>query len=276
MAGGKGLSYDYSLRLYRDVFDLDYLHFGCWEKGDELNLENLRRAQQRYAERLVRHIPRGTRTILDVGCGTGALAEFLVSRGYQVHALSPCEHQERLVRERLGDAVPFHRARFEDFASEQRFDLVLMSESAQYIKLRHCFKKAAAVLTPAGHLLVADYFRLQPTQNYRSSRVESQFMAQAAVDGFELAASDDITESVLPTLKLGKILFDRYAQPVVEVARTYISREFPWSSRVVRFFFRRRLDKLQYYIYTKAPERLDAERFRREVKYKMLLFRRAG
>ncbi|MCH8220401.1 MAG: hypothetical protein IIA76_03540 [Proteobacteria bacterium] len=90
-------------------------------------------------------------------------------------------------------------------------------------------------------------------------------MAQAAVDGFELSASDDITESVLPTLELGKILFDRYAQPVVDIARTYISREFPRLSRIVRFFYRRKLDKLQYYIYTKAPERLDAERFRRLV-----------
>lgn len=273
MASGKGLSYDYSLRLYRDVLDLEHLHFGLWENGDSLTIDNFRRAQERYTDRLVGMIPETTRTVLDVGCGTGALAAKLLSRGYQVDALSPCEYQERLVRERLGEEVPFHRTRFEDLQVERQYDLVLMSESSQYIKMRLCFKKAKEVLQPDGHLLVADYFRLRDTRYYRSSRVDALFMAQAEEDGFEVVASEDITEGVLPTLRLGKQLFERFALPVVEVAQEYAHREYPRWTRLVKRLFRKRLEKLHHYIYAKAPERLDADRFRQEVRYKILLFK---
>ena len=42
-----------SLRLMREVLELDHLHYGLW--GDEpLGLEGLKRAQDRYAERLIK------------------------------------------------------------------------------------------------------------------------------------------------------------------------------------------------------------------------------
>jgi SAM-dependent methyltransferase len=239
-----------------------------------LTLENFRKAQHRYVDRLSSYIPSDARAILDVGCGTGALAQFLLSKGYAVEALSPCEHQEMLVRERLGPSFPFYRKRFEDFRAHDPYDLILMSESAQYIKLPHLFKVAGSALTENGYLLVADYFRLQPLRYYRNCRVESYFMAQAEDDGFCLVASEDITESVLPTIELGRHYFDRFAVPLIDIAQTYLRREFPRSVKLARFFFRRQIDKLHHYLFQKAPERLDTEKFQKAVTCKILLFKK--
>lgn len=33
---------DWNLKFLREIFGLECLHFGYWEKGEELNLENLK------------------------------------------------------------------------------------------------------------------------------------------------------------------------------------------------------------------------------------------
>ena len=57
----------------REVLELDHLHYGLWA-DEPLDLEGLKRAQERYAERLCDWVPEGVRTILDVGCGFGLRA----------------------------------------------------------------------------------------------------------------------------------------------------------------------------------------------------------
>ncbi|NDZ99780.1 methyltransferase domain-containing protein, partial [Streptomyces sp. SID10116] len=42
-----------------------------------------------YHPLLLRNLPPGGRTALDVGCGTGRFARRLAARGYEVDALDP-------------------------------------------------------------------------------------------------------------------------------------------------------------------------------------------
>ena len=65
---------DVMLKFFLDITGTDYLHFGMWEPGDPLELEYLQAAQERYAEHLLSLIPKGVRSILDVGCGVGGNA----------------------------------------------------------------------------------------------------------------------------------------------------------------------------------------------------------
>ncbi len=273
MARGKGLPYDYSLRLYRDVFDLDHLHFGLWEPGDPLDLEHLKAAQERYAERLLDSIPDGARTVLDVGCGTGSTSERLLGRGYEVDSLSPCEHQESLVRERLGERVGFHRSTFEGLCTDRRYDLVLMSESSQYVPRRELFKKALEVLAPGGHLLVADYYRLGRTRTYRAAHRLEPFLALAAEDDFEVVSSDDITDGTAPTMLFARQIYERYALPIAEIAGEYARREHPRVVWLARRLFPKRLRRLAEGVYERPRAKFDDERFRSEVRYLIQLFR---
>ena len=55
----------------------DHLHYGYWPDDLPVDITNLRHAQDRYGEILLSHIPGLTRSILDVGCGTGVLSKRL-------------------------------------------------------------------------------------------------------------------------------------------------------------------------------------------------------
>jgi MPBQ/MSBQ methyltransferase len=75
----------YALELTRTK----YLHAGYWMDGDELKLENLQKAQERYTEKLIELIPANVQMILDVGCGVGGNAIKLREKGFQVEGLAP-------------------------------------------------------------------------------------------------------------------------------------------------------------------------------------------
>lgn len=141
----------------------DYLHYGYWEPlptyGEELTLTRLRVAQENYAAKLFSFIPEGTKTVLDVGCGIGGNAAYLCDRGFSVERLAPdALQQERFIQNTNGK-VPFYLTRFEDFHSSNSYDLVLLSESSQYIAVDDLAQGAACLLSNGGYLLVADMMR---------------------------------------------------------------------------------------------------------------------
>jgi MPBQ/MSBQ methyltransferase len=77
-----------SLRFLHEVLGLERLHYGLWD-GEDLDLDGLRAAQERYSERLRSWIPEGVSSILDVGAGVGTDALELSRAGYEVEGLSP-------------------------------------------------------------------------------------------------------------------------------------------------------------------------------------------
>jgi SAM-dependent methyltransferase len=184
---------DYGLRLYHEVFKLEALHFGLWQEGDPLTLEALRAAQRRYTERLIALLPSTARRVLDVGCGTGATAAILRERSLHVECMTPDAYQCEVFRALRGDAIPLHQCRFEDFAPAAPFDAVLMSESAQYVAAPALFAAARRCLVPGGSLVLSDYFRLQPTDFYKTTHVLDAFLAEAERAGFVVGERVDVT-----------------------------------------------------------------------------------
>jgi SAM-dependent methyltransferase len=77
------------LVLAKYFLKTEHLHYGYWSGDLEVNIANLKEAQDRYSEVLLSHIPDGTGSILDVGCGTGVLSRRLLDEGYRVESVSP-------------------------------------------------------------------------------------------------------------------------------------------------------------------------------------------
>jgi MPBQ/MSBQ methyltransferase len=256
-----------SLRLMREVLDLDHLHYGLWQ-GEQLDLEGLKKAQDRYAEKLCDWVPEGVRSILDVGCGTGSMAVRLRDRGFEVEGLAPDPYLGEVFTERTG--LVFHLARFQEFEPERGYDLILMSESAQYIWLDSLFPHVCRV-APGGHLLLADYFVIDNdgSQAARSGHPLAGFLNRADESGCELLRREDVTEQTAPTLALASSWLDKYGIKIAAVLGERAHRRHPWLYRLGDKLFggriRRKLEQ--------ERTLCDPEIFRRLKRYELMLFR---
>lgn len=255
-----------ALRFYHEVVGLDHLHYGLWN-GEPLTLEGLKIAQDRLTHHLLDWIPEQVKNVLDVGCGIGSTALLLKQEGLDVEGLSPDPYHERSFTRRV--EMPFHLSRFQEFEPPKRYDLVLMSESAQYIWLDSLFPSAARA-APGGYLLLADYFTVNGARGVlaKSGHPLEEFLAEAKRAGLTLDRKEDVTDKVIPTLDLAHSWLERYVDPCLSIATEHVLRKSPWVARSARWLFRRQIDRA-----TDLRKLVDSEAFKRHKRYLLLLFR---
>jgi MPBQ/MSBQ methyltransferase len=263
---------DWGLRFYHDVLNLESLHLGLWE-NDPLTIEGAQNAQERYTDRLTGLIPENVVSVLDVGCGTGSTTIKLKKREYYVECVNPDSYQEEIFKKRIGDSISFHRTKFEEFESSKKFDLILMSESSQYLDTKKMVENVKNILNPNGYLLIADYFRKSDVPYYKTCKIKEEFFTIVKEGGLELVENVDITEAVLPNLTLGKKIYGEYGLPVVSLIVDYLTHSFPFISFIGSKLFSKKIKKVSYYMYEHTPEKLDEEKFRNNMEYLFLLYR---
>jgi MPBQ/MSBQ methyltransferase len=266
---------DFILRFCTDVVHLDSLHFGLWDIDHARTIDGLKQAQRNYSLFLIDKIPAGVSRILDAGCGTGELSGWLIERGYAVTALTPDVHLTDIVTRRLKDIGTVVLSKFEDFYASQKYDLIIMSESCQYMSRRLMFPKARELLTDDGLLLVSDYFRKAPTKYYETVWTNAEFSEKLAQSAFDVVSCDDITERTLPTLDVARTCYAEVVLPTIELLRDLLLHVTP---PIVVWAFTRALRKqfrlLGEFLYAKQLAQFDSSRFKEHVEYKVFLLRR--
>ena len=263
-------SNDKALRIYHEVFELDRLHYGMWLPEEELSIDNLKIAQERYETYLKDNIPEGVKTILDVGCGTGIMTKTLLDSGYEVEGLSPDINQKEIFTKNLN--VKFHHCTFGKFSPIKQYDCLIMSESAQYIKLSRLFRVAKEALNENCYLMVCDYFVLNEAQGIfsKSGHNYEKFLKQAKSDGFTLINEKDITDDVTKTLDIGKMGVEKLML-TLEIVTEKIRRKHPHLTRLLRWLFRKKIEK-----YNKQIQLLDSQQFKKNKTYRFMLFKFNG
>ena len=141
------------------LYNIKHLHFGFWNNDMKLNLNNLSQAQTNYCNLLKKLVPAHVKSILDVGCGTGALAQELLSSGYKVDCVTPSAFFTPIIAANTEGKSKIYQSKFEDLKTEKKYDLVLFSESFQYIDIEKGIKRAMDLLNHNGHILISDYFK---------------------------------------------------------------------------------------------------------------------
>jgi len=228
------------LKYYTEVTKSDQLHFGYWLKGEELNMKNLLVAQERYAEHLIDFIPEKVKKVLDVGCGVGGNALRLKKRGYDVASLSPDPFQEGVYKKNTNNEIPFFLSKFEDFNTNEKFDLIFMSESSQYIDLKEVFERSKKLLNEKGYLLVCDFFKIDGLDDHGmevSGHLQKKYLEQSEVSGFKIVKSENITENIMPTLDYMVVLFKDYLIPCFKMIPYAIQNYIPFFYPITRFLF---------------------------------------
>ncbi|MDX2228956.1 MAG: methyltransferase domain-containing protein [Leptolyngbyaceae cyanobacterium bins.349] len=238
-----------ALEYYLGLTNSPYLHYGYWDplpaSLDDLTPAHLRIAQQAYADRLLSFIPSGMKTVLDVGCGIGGNAAYLLSQGFSVEGLAPdAFQQERFLQQTHGQA-PFHLSRFEDFETSKTYDLLLFSESSQYLSATDLAQRSAQFVQPDGYLIIADMFRKNAAYRqgiFSNCLAIAELEAALKQQGFQLIQVDDISTHVVPTIDLCLHYFQTFGLTTLRYIAQLVSIAVPLVHRLGRQAFRRWLE----------------------------------
>lgn len=218
----RAIGLDVGLQLTRWLTGAENLHYGLWT-GLDVNAANVGAAQAAYTDKLFELLPEGPLRILDIGGGAGETARKLIELGHIVDIVVPSAYLAERCRENAPEAT-IHQVMFEDFQSDQTFDLCLFSESFQYIPMAVSLPKAVA-MAPAGHVIISDNFRTPEGQvqignrrNVGSGHEVGAFDAMLAKNANLTELSrEDITRAVAPSVEVEQDFFLVFGQAFTRI-----------------------------------------------------------
>lgn len=268
---------NFELYFVTEVLHLRSLHYGYWDEprtSDGVDLDEMRAAQARFTERLLEAVPPDVKTVLDVGAGIGDNARAFARTGRRVQAISPDRNHARYFAELDDPSVRFERSTFEAFSTEERFDLVLFSESHNYFDRRLGLSKAHTLLRPGGHLLVSGMFRSEDGRRPPADRLlaDHPYLRAAGESGFSIAMLSDITANVLPTIEMIDRAVTEILEPTLRFAEAYATARAPWKTRLFRLLLSREQDEIQR-VLKKLRRKTDPARFQDRIRYATVLLR---
>jgi len=225
---------------------LEHLHYGYWTDDLEVDIANLHIAQKNYTNFLVSHIPDGVKTILDVGCGLGQTAKKLINMGYQVDCVSPSPFLSEQVRSLLGNKTNIFECRFEQLRGQNRYDMVLFSESFQYIALQKAMKNTIRFLNDDGYLLICDIFKrdVKGDNPLGGGHRLTKFYDLIAHYPFEIVKDVDITEQTAPNIDVLDDATKNVAYPVLLSGLRLLESKHPVASKLLGWKYKKKINKI--------------------------------
>jgi|TARA_X000001036_G_scaffold330323_1_gene309000 SAM-dependent methyltransferase len=234
------------LVLSRFFFNTEHLHFGFWPDDLSVNIDNLKKAQDLHSNQILKSIPNDVKTILDVGSGSGGLAEKLVGSGYKVECVSPSEYLSDAIEKKLKSSVVVHRSTFEKFETQKKYDLVLFSESFQYVNINKTLNKLPDIIKDKGHLLICDFFR-QPgtgTKPLGGGHDWQIYQNNLGDHDFAIVKDIDITKETARTYDLINQIINEVADPVRDLSAKYLDSHYPKGMRLLKWYFDKKIRRI--------------------------------
>lgn len=252
-------------------FGSDDLHYGLWTDDLTVKPENIRKAQDQHSSLLLGAIPADVKTILDVGCGAGALARRLVDKGYVVECVSPSGPLTAEARKKLGTDCPIFEVPFEAVETTKKYDMVLFSESYQYIKLERSIEQVRNLLRPGGYMMICDFFRRTSEERgpIRGGHKIEPFRELVGRYPFRNLLDQDITKETARNYDLMNDFLNQVGVPIWDLAFRYCEANHPRTTRIARKVFRKKIEKLEQKYFQGLRT---AETFTRYKTYRLLLY----
>ncbi len=203
--------YDELDHFYRDVWG-DHVHHGLWLRGDETHDEAVRQLAELIGARA--GVTAGMR-LCDIGCGYGATARILASRGARVTAMTISPAQFSIARRREEEGTNPQFVLGDWLANElpaEFFEAAIAIESSEHmLDKTGFFLQAHRVLRPRGRLVICAWLAAEKPSRWaktwllepicREGRMpdlgsvtEYESLAQNA--GFQLEKFEDVTRRV--------------------------------------------------------------------------------
>ena len=86
------------------------------------------------------------------------MAKKLTTLGYQVDCVITSEFLAEKIQENVEPSSKIYTSKFADLEISRKYDLILFSESFQYVQLDRSINKILSILDNNGYLLICDVF----------------------------------------------------------------------------------------------------------------------
>ncbi len=261
----------------RELFGVEDLHYGYWTDDLDVSLDNLKKAQENYTRFLISNIPPEVETILDVGCGTGKIAKLISEAGVHVDCVSPSEKFAEVTRDRLGNGNTVFECYYENLDTEKKFDMILFSESFQYINVSSALEKSISLLNKNGYILICDVFKNPGMKNNGFGKCPisgghswSKFESAVKEKPLELLKEINITEQTAGNIDLEDKMYRQIAKPIVDIVSGVMQSRHSLVTKLLRWKFRKKIDKIEDKYFS---GRRNSRAFRHFKTYKLLLYK---
>lgn len=256
----------------RHLLNLEHLHYGYWTKDLKVDLAHLPAAQKNYTDFLMSNIPDGVKSILDVGCGMGHTAKRLTEAGYTVDAVSPSSFLAQQARELLQGKCEIFECFYEELHTEKRYDLVLFSESFQYIDPETAIQKTLGLLKPEGWMLICDVFKRSINEKSPISGGHYLTRFYEAADKFPLRQMKDldITDQTAPSRDIENHICKDVLEPVSNLLEKLMDSRYPLLSKCLKWKYRKKIEKMRHKYF---DDQRTGEIFKKFKTYRLFLYK---
>ena len=269
----KVIGLDAGLLIGKFFMDTEELHYGYWPNDKTATAQNFSEAQERHSQLIIDNIPKGVKKILDVGSGSGSLAKKIAALGYQVDCVIPSEFLADKVQQKLDGSSKIHITKFEDLDISNNYDLILFSESFQYVHLIKSIDKILSILDKNGYLLICDVFHknVSGISPMRGGHRLDLFENEIEKTDLVKKADIDITLETAPTWDFLNQFLNEVAIPISDMSHSYIKYKYPKLIRFIKWKYRNRLDKIRKIW---LSNELTGENFAKFKSYRLFLFKK--
>ena len=269
----KVVGLDAGLLIGKFFLNTEELHYGYWPDDKTATAQNFAGAQARHSQLIIDHIPDGVKRILDVGSGSGSLAQKLINLGYKVDCVVPSEFLAEKIEDKLGKNSIVHVCKFEDMEVSQSYDLVLFSESFQYVQMAQSIDKIVSMFPKNGHLLICDVFHKNVTgvSPMRGGHRLDLFENQISKSSLKQITNLDITAETAPTYDFLNQLLNEVVIPISDISGNYLNSNYPKLSKLLKWKYRKKLDKIEQVWYSGE---LTGENFIKFKSYRLLIYKK--
>ena len=269
----KVIGLDAGLLIGKFFMDTEELHYGYWPNDKTATAQNFSEAQERHSQLIIDNIPKGVKKILDVGSGSGSLAKKIVALGYQVDCVIPSEFLADKVQQKLDGSSKIHITKFEDLDISNNYDLILFSESFQYVHLIKSIDKILSILDKNGYLLICDVFHknVSGVSPMRGGHRLDLFENEIEKTDLVKKADIDITLETAPTWDFLNQFLNEVAIPISDMSHSYMKYKYPKLIRFIKWKYRNRLEKIRK---VWLSNELTGENFAKFKSYRLFLFKK--
>ena len=269
----KVIGLDAGLLIGKFFMDTEQLHYGYWPNEKTATAQNFSKAQDRHSELIIDNIPSTVNKILDVGSGSGSLAKKLISLGYQVDCVIPSEFLAEKVQQKLDTSSIIHITKFENLNISQNYDLILFSESFQYVQLTKSIGKILSLLDKNGYLLICDVFHknVSGISPMRGGHRLDLFENEIEKTDLTKITDLDITLETAPTWDFLNQFLNEVAIPISDMSHSYMKYKYPKLIKLIKWKYRKKLDKIRK---VWLSNELTGENFAKFKSYRLFLYKK--